>query len=146
MLCLKIISLFRDMTMKKHHIILLVILIITLGNLLFLYPKQSSLSIPVEWGPGIDWGRYHIVNEGRIYEGGDYGLTWQSNLKNYGSVDVLPKIHYAILNIITGTVNFPNDLDLHYRFLWSEHYYYQLLYYFGISICAKREYERKQLL
>lgn len=101
--------------MKKAPLFLLLFLIC---NLIYLFPKVDYSPVPVEWSPGIDWGRYYIVNEGKIYQNEDNFLTWQSSLKNYGSEDILPKIYYAIINLVTGTTSFPNDLSLHYKLPW----------------------------
>jgi len=104
--------------LRNTHTLLIIILFILVGNFIYLYPKLDSSPVPTKWSPGIDWGRYYILNYGKVYERQENGLTWQSNIKNYGSVDVLPKIFFAIINEITGTVKFPDDLRFHYLFPW----------------------------
>lgn len=106
------------MISMRIRIILLTILIVIGGNIIYIYPKLDSISVPTNWGPGIDWGRFFIVNQGKIYERQENALTWQSDIIRYGSIDLLPKILYAIINIITGTIQFPNDISFHYLFPW----------------------------
>jgi len=104
--------------LRKHQVLLAVLLIIV-ANFIYLYPKLNYSPVPSKWSVGIDWGRYYILQKGRIYNGDvEPPLTWQSDIKNYGSADILPKILFAILNLITGTTGFPEDLKLHYAFPW----------------------------
>lgn len=120
---------------EKHHSILLLILFIILGNLIFLYPKLNYSPVPTKWGSGSGWGRYYIINYNKLPEK-SYALTWQSDIKNYATVDVLPKILASMINIITGTTDFPDSEKFHYIFSWvgilflplTILYFYEYLY------------------
>ena len=70
--------------------------------------------VPTYWAASIDYGRQVIVDTGHIYDpGNDTGThTWQSDLRSYGAQDVLPKIFFAIINIVTNDVVFPDDLAI----------------------------------
>lgn len=125
--------------MKKHQAIILIMLLIITGNFVYLYPKLDYSPVPTKWGVGIDWGRYYILHEGRIYGGKEFALTWQSDIKNYGSVDVLPKILFATLNLITGTTNFPDDLKLHYTLPWIGVIFLPLVVLFWYDTLCKNE-------
>ena len=105
--------------MKIHHAVLLMIFFTIVGNIIYLYPKLDDSPVPSGWGTSIDWGRHYILRKGHIYEKGEEtALTWQSNTMSYGNADVLPKIYFAIINIVTGTTTFPSDLHLHYFLPW----------------------------
>lgn len=103
--------------MKKSHVVLLIILLIVFGNIVYLYPKLDFSPVPSQWAPGSGWGRYHIIQYGEIAEN-EHTLTWQSGIKNYATIDILPKILAAIVNIITGTTTFPDNERFHYIFPW----------------------------
>jgi len=127
------------MKIKRYHAVLLVVLFIIVGNIIYLDHKLDDSPVPGGWGVSIDWGRYYIVQKEHIYEKGETALTWQSNTKDYGAVDILPKVYFATLNIITGTTTFPNDLKLHYFFPWIGTFFLPLLGLFWYSYISRRE-------
>ena len=102
---------------EKIHAILLIVLCIGIGNIIYFYPKSNFSPVPTQWGVGSGWGRYYIIEHGRIPEK-VHALTWQSEIKNYATVDVLPKILASIVNIVTGTTTFPDNERFHYIFPW----------------------------
>jgi len=103
--------------MKRLNLILLIILLILLGDLVYLYPKIGYSPTPVQWEVGSGWGRYYIITHGEIPHK-EMAITWQSNIRNYATVDVLPKLLAAIINIVTGTVVFPYNDKFHQLFPW----------------------------
>ena len=103
--------------MKKIHAILFIVVCIVVGNIIYFYPKSNFSPVPTQWGVGSGWGRYYIIEHGRIPEK-VHALTWQSGIKNYATVDVLPKILASIVNIVTGTTTFPDNERFHYIFPW----------------------------
>lgn len=110
---------WNNFSITRHHFVLLILLLIIIGNLIYIYPKLGDSPVPSKWSVGIDWGRHTILDTGHIYTNNDEtALTWQSNIINYGSVDLLPKIYFAIINLVTGTVTFPDDLKFHHAFPW----------------------------
>ena len=103
--------------MKKIHAILFIVVCIVVGNIIYFYPKSNFSPAPTLWNVGSGWGRYYIIEHGRIPEK-VHALTWQSGIKNYATVDVLPKILASIVNIVTGTTTFPDNERFHYIFPW----------------------------
>jgi uncharacterized membrane protein YtjA (UPF0391 family) len=104
-----------------------------------LYPKLDYSPVPTQWAVGIDWGRYYILSEGKIYEKEYNALTWQSGMKMYGCVDILPKILFAVINMVIGTINFPEDLKFYYTFPWSGTVFLPLLMLFWYLYISKKE-------
>lgn len=111
-----------------------------LAALIFLYPKQEYSPVPSQWDVSLDWGRYYIIQEGHtyIYNVTDYALTYPSD-KRYGAEDVMPKIFFATLNIITGTTTFPNDLTFHYNFPWQGVLFLPIISLYFFSYLSKKE-------
>ncbi|MDI9394650.1 MAG: hypothetical protein QM426_04195 [Euryarchaeota archaeon] len=111
-----------------------------LGSLLFISTRVDSFFIPNSWSAGIDWGRYYILNSGFIYKQTEFSkLTWQSNLIDYGSVDVLPNIYFAIINLITGTITFPFDYQFHFINPWLGTVFLPILIIYWYSFLCKKE-------
>jgi len=103
--------------MKKHHAILLIILLIIVGNIIYLDHKMEYSPVPTEWGPGSGYGRYYIITHGKIPKR-EHVLTWQSGIKNYATVDVLPKILAAEIAIVSGKTGFFESEEFHFIFPW----------------------------
>lgn len=129
----------RNFTIKKHHFLLILFIIIIIANIIYILPKLNDSPVPSKWSVGIDWGRYYIVNNGIIYSSSEPTLTWQSNIKNYGSVDLLPKIYFALINIITGVDKFPDDLRFHYSFAWVGTLFLPLIIVYFYTYVSKQE-------
>jgi hypothetical protein len=125
--------------MKQKNFALLLTLIVIVCYILLIFPKINYSQVPTKWSVGIDWGRYAIVNEGYIYQDDGKALTWQSDLKKYGSLDVLPKIYFATINIITGFDTFPNDLKFHYLFPFAGVILLPIILMLFYSFLCKRE-------
>lgn len=70
--------------------------------------------VPTYWAASIDYGRQSILDTGNIYDpiAGSGSHTWQSDLRSYGAQDVLPKIFFAIINLMAGDTQFPGDLTI----------------------------------
>jgi hypothetical protein len=103
--------------MKSNRLILVLALIAIASNIVYLYPKLGYSPIPTQWEVGGGWGRYSIIEYGRIPQT-EHSLTWQSDLKNYATFDVMPKILAAMITIVTGTGNFPEGELFHSIFSW----------------------------
>ncbi|MDD3492551.1 MAG: hypothetical protein PHZ19_03535 [Candidatus Thermoplasmatota archaeon] len=76
------------------------------------------MDVPTNWGPGIDYGRFYIVQESRIFSGHTDAQTTTSSLAGYGSEDILSKVYFATINIVTGTTSFPNDVSFFSYIPW----------------------------
>jgi len=107
------------MTTKRATFALIVVFTLVAAYNIYMVPKIGYSAVPTEWSPGIDWGRYYIVGNGHLISETGSALTWQSNIIDYGAFDVLPKILFAILNLITGITDFPRDLELHALLPWA---------------------------
>lgn len=103
--------------LRKGNTVLFIILFIILGNIIFYYPKVGFSPVPTEWTAGSGFGRMNIIQNGNIpaYE---VTTTWPSSIVNYATVDILPKILAATINIITGTTKFPDSEQFHHIFSW----------------------------
>lgn len=103
---------------SKLNIILLCVFCFIIVYGILVVPNIEGNKVPTNWGPAIDYGREHIIRNGSVVSSSsilEESLTWQSALRKYGSEDVLPKIYFAIINIVTGSTQFPDNL---YMFLF----------------------------
>lgn len=103
--------------MKRKHGLLLTTLCIIIGNLIFVYPTLDYSPIPSQWGVGSGYGRIYTINTGQIFSP-ETSLTWQSSIKNYASLDVLPKILAAMISILTGNTGLIESEKFHHVFPW----------------------------
>jgi len=97
--------------MNRVQIRLSKLLTILICLAVYIFPNRGDSSYPVGWGAAIDWGRYFIVQNGTTYDSTTHG-TIIADMKNYGAEETLPKIHFAMVNIVTGTVTFPEGIQL----------------------------------
>jgi hypothetical protein len=95
--------------MNRLNKILFIIFLILLSFLILTIPKINEISVPTQWDTSINYGREYIIQKGFISPSTNNG-SWVSNLQNYGSQDIISKIFYAEINIITGIITFPNDI------------------------------------
>lgn len=54
--------------MKKHHWMLLMILLTIICIFIYFYPKLDFSPVATQWGAGSGWRRYYIIENGRIYD------------------------------------------------------------------------------
>ena len=103
--------------LNRTHFMLLLCLLILLSNIIYNIPRLGYSPVPTQWGPGSAWGRNYIVENGALPESVN-SITWFSNIRNYSTIEVYPKILAAIINIVTGTVEFPLSEHFHSCFSW----------------------------
>ncbi|MGI6079042.1 MAG: hypothetical protein ACOYCB_12975 [Fastidiosipilaceae bacterium] len=87
-------------------------LIVSLYNLILELQHSQEVSVPTGWGVGIDIGRQYILWNGHIIDEFSCNyVTWQSGLSQYGGQDVLSKIFFAEVNLVSGCSEFPSGID-----------------------------------
>ncbi|MBA7599966.1 hypothetical protein ES703_07012 [subsurface metagenome] len=98
--------------MSKTNLMLTTLLLSIICYSILVVPTLKDNHVPTRWGSAIDYGREHIVRTGRVFDPSiERCQTWQSNLKDYGAQEILPKILFASTNIICGITSFPEDVD-----------------------------------
>lgn len=134
----------EDFGYKKSIIYLLLSLVIIFSYLVIIFHPNLPSKIG-GYNSAIDYGRYHIVNYGHIPTNKPYH-TWQAGLWRYGREDVLPKIHYAIINIVTGTTNFPYDLQFYSYIPWEGVFFIPFVVLMWYSYLSKKYRIKRNIL
>ncbi|MHC1680322.1 MAG: hypothetical protein AB9860_03610 [Methanomassiliicoccales archaeon] len=104
---------------SRINFYLFIIFIFLMFIIIIVFPRVSLNYYPSGYDACIDYGRYYIINHGNISPTENTG-TWQGLLSNYGSEDVLSKILFASINIITGIENNPDDLRMLNIFIFGK--------------------------
>lgn len=99
--------------MNSRNKVLFLGLIALVYNLILELQRSHGVSVPTGWGVAIDFGRQYILWTGHIVdEFSCHYITWQSGLSQYGGQDVLSKIFFAEINLLTGYSAFPSSIDI----------------------------------
>lgn len=96
----------KNIKWNKRKLYLSFMLFFSASILLYMYVYllNRNLSVATGWGPAIDFGRQYIIENGYVFEGGADKGSVVANYINYGSEDVMPKIYFAMINIVVGRV------------------------------------------
>lgn len=104
--------------MKRYQYILFLLLLILIGNIVYILPSINHSDIPSQWEVSSGYGRLYIINEGKVFSEDHRALTWQSSFKNYAALDVLPKISAVMISIIVGKTDLLESERFHHIFPW----------------------------